>query len=325
MDIRLDNILDLQEVFDRIIEKRNILKRNRPLPQMALSKIKEAMSIEWTYNSNSIEGSTITLRETQMIIQEGITVGGKSMREHFETYNHDQAITFLYDLASEKKVLEACDVLDVHAIVLNNIDKTFAGRLRNGQVRISGANFIPPNARKVATLLDDLIEFSNDNPLGLNDIVMAALFHHQFVHVHPFFDGNGRTVRLLMNLFLIRKGYPPAIILSNDRKKYYTALNQANKGNYRKLILVIAQAMERSLNIYLSALPDGDEYDTISNVVADPAIPYGQEYISLLARQGKIDAYKEGRNWVTSKKAILNYMKHHPIKTTNKKGEAVTH
>ena len=309
MDLRLDNTSDLQQVFDRIIEKRNILKHNRPLPQMALSKIKEAMSIEWTYNSNSIEGNTITLRETQMIIQEGMTVGGKSMREHFETYNHDQAITFLYERASEKKTMEVADILDVHAVVMNNIDKTFAGRLRNGQARISGANFIPPNARKVATLLDNLITFINDNPLSVNDVVMAALFHHQFVHVHPFFEGNGRTIRLLMNLFLIRKGFPPAIILTNDRKKYYTALNQANKGDYKKLILVIAQAMERSLNIYLNALPDGDEYDTITEIVADPEIPYSQEYVSLLARQGKIDAYKEGRNWVTSKKAILNYMK----------------
>ena len=269
------------------------------------------MSIEWTYNSNSIEGNTITLRETQMIIQEGITVGGKSMREHFETYNHDQAIHFLYELAAQKKIMEARDVLDVHAIVMNNIDKTFAGRLRNGQVRISGANFIPPNARKVDKLLDELITYCNDNPQDFNPIIMASVFHHQFVHIHPFFDGNGRTVRLMMNLYLIRRGYPPAIILTNDRKKYYTALNQANKGNYRKLILVIAQAMERSLNIYLGALPDGDEYDTITNVVADPEIPYGQEYISLLARKGKIDAYKEGRNWVTSKRAILNYMKLH--------------
>jgi len=304
----LNNISDLQEAFDRITMKQHQLDCNRPLPQMALNKIREAMSIEWTYNSNSIEGNSLTLRETHMVIQEGMTVGGKSMREHFETYNHDQAIDFLYELASKKENLEVSDILDVHAIVMNNIDKTFAGRLRNAQVRISGANFIPPNARKVDTLLDDLVAYVNENPQGLNDIELAAVFHHQFVHIHPFFDGNGRTVRLIMNLLLIRKGYPPAIILSNDRKKYYTALNQANKGNYRKMILVIAQAMERALNIYLAALPDGDEYDTISQIVADPSIPYGQEYVSLLARKGKIDAYKEGRNWLTSKKAVLNYI-----------------
>ncbi len=138
---------------------------------------------------------------------------------------------------------------------------------------------------------------------------MATIFHHKFVWIHPFFDGNGRTVRLAMNLLLMNAGFPPAIILSNDRKKYYSALNKANKGDYRKLMLVISQALERTLNIYLNALPDSDDdYKVISNLVQEEAVPYGQDYISLLARQGKIDAYKEGRNWLTSKKAIEDYI-----------------
>ncbi|HRG36417.1 MAG TPA: hypothetical protein PK355_09030, partial [Chitinophagales bacterium] len=102
------------------------------------------------------------------------------------------------------------------------------------------------------------------------------------------------------------------IILKNDRKKYYEALNQANKGSYQKLTLLMAQALERSLNIYLHALPntdEGDEYKEISMLVEEPNFPYNQEYISLLARQGKIDAYKEGRNWLTTKNAIENYIK----------------
>jgi len=154
-----------------------------------------------------------------------------------------------------------------------------------------------------------LVQFLNENSLGLNDIELAAIFHHKFVWIHPFFDGNGRTVRLVMNLLLMRRGFPPAIILKNDRKKYYEALNQANNGNYQKLILLMCQAVERTLNIYLNALPDNDqEYDIIANIVNEPGSPYGQEYISLLARQGKIDAYKEGRNWLTTKKAIDDYI-----------------
>jgi Fic family protein len=130
------------------------------------------------------------------------------------------------------------------------------------------------------------------------------------VWIHPFFDGNGRTARLAMNLILLNAGYPPAIILRNDRSKYYDALNKANNGNYAKLMLLMAQALERSLNIYLNALPDSnDDYTEISNIVNEPEINYGQEYISLLARQGKIDAYKEGRNWLTSKEAVLTYIK----------------
>ena len=300
---------EFESTFERLYDKLAILNKSRPLPPIALSKIKEVLSIEWTYNSNSIEGNTLTLRETQMVLQEGITIKGVSLREHFEAKNHENAINFLYNIINDDYVLRSIDILSLHASVLRSIEDDFAGRIRNGGVRISGANFIPPNASKVSNYLDELVHFVNTNPLQMNDIELAAIFHHKFVWIHPFFDGNGRTVRLAMNLLLMRKGFPPAIILKNDRKKYYDALNQANNGNYQKLILLMCQAVERTLNIYLNALPDNEEeYDTISNIVSEPSTYYGQEYISLLARQGKIDAYKEGRNWVTTRKAIEDYI-----------------
>lgn len=301
---------DFQSTFERLYDKLAVLKQSRPLPAIALHKIKESLTIEWTYNSNSIEGNTLTLRETQMVLQEGITVKGKSLREHFEAKNHEKAIDYLYALVEENYTLRSIDILSLHGFVLRMIEDEFAGRIRNGGVRITGANFVPPNANKVSDLLDELIDFVNTNPSGLNDIELATVFHHKLVWIHPFFDGNGRTVRLAMNLLLMRKGFPPAIILKNDRKKYYEALNQANSGNYQKLILLMSQALERTLNIYISSLPDNDyDFQEISNIVSEPnELPYGQEYISLLARQGKIDAHKEGRNWFTTKKAIEEYM-----------------
>ncbi|SFA72531.1 Fic family protein [Flavobacterium swingsii] len=300
---------DFESTFERLYDKQAMLSKNRPLSNSALSKIKEALSVEWTYNSNSIEGNTLSLQETQMVLQDGITIRGKSLREHFEAKNHEKAINYLYSIINEDYNLRSIDILSLHGYVLRTIEDDFAGRIRNGGVRISGANFVPPNANKVSDLLDELVNFINTNPLGMNDIELATIFHHKFVWIHPFFDGNGRTVRLAMNLLLMKKGFPPAIILKNDRKKYYEALNQANNGNYQKLILLMCQAQERTLNIYLNALPDNEEeYDTISNIVSEPSSPYGQEYISLLARQGKIDAYKEGRNWLTTKKAIDNYI-----------------
>jgi Fic family protein len=300
----------LQTTFNRLFEKANLLKTSRPLPQIALQKLKEALSIEWTYNSNSIEGNSLTLRETQLVLQEGITIKGVSLREHFEAKNHETAIDLLYSLQQPNYILNSKDILALHALVLRSIEDDHAGRLRNGGVRISGANFIPPNASKVSQLLDDLVQFVVENPLGLNVIELASVFHHKFVYIHPFFDGNGRTVRLAMNLILMAQGFPPAIILTNDRQKYYKALNQANTGNYEKLMLLMCQALERTLNIYVSALPDSDlEYQPISSVVEDPSVPYGQEYVSLLARQGKIDAHKEGRNWYTTKAAVMAYMK----------------
>ncbi|WP_369754009.1 Fic family protein [Flavobacterium sp. WC2409] len=300
---------EFQTTFDRLYEKKQVLQTSRPLPNIALNKIKESLSIEWTYNSNSIEGNTLSLRETQMVLQEGITIKGKSLREHFETHNHDKAIDYLFSIVNDDYVLRSIDILSLHGLVLRSIEDDFAGRLRNGGVRISGANFVQPNANKVSDLLDELIDFINTNPLGLNDIELAAIFHHKLVWIHPFFDGNGRTVRLAMNLLLMRCGFPPAIILKNDRKKYYEALNQANGGNYQKMTLLMCQALERTLNIYLNALPGNDnEYIEISNLVQEPGMAYGQEYISLLARQGKIDAYKEGRNWLTTREAVENYM-----------------
>ena len=300
---------ELQSTFERLYHKKKHLQSSRPLPAIALNKIRESLSIEWTYNSNSIEGNTMSLRETQMVLQEGITVKGKSLREHFETHNHDKAIDYLYSIINEEYTLRSIDILSLHGLVLRSIEEDFAGRIRNGGVRITGANFTPPNANKVPDLLDELIDFINTNPLNLNAIELATIFHHKLVWIHPFFDGNGRTVRLSMNLLLMRCGFPPAIILKNDRKKYYEALNQANNGNYQKLTLLMCQSLERTLNIYINALPDNEtEYVEISNLVQEPNMPYGQEYISLLARTGKIDAYKEGRNWLTTREAVEDYI-----------------
>ena len=280
---------ELQSTFERLYHKKQHLQSSRPLPAIALNKIKESLSIEWTYNSNSIEGNTMSLRETQMVLQEGITVKGKSLREHFETHNHDKAIDYLYSIINEAYTLRSIDILSLHGLVLRSIEEDFAGRIRNGGVRITGANFTPPNANKVPDLLDELIDFINTNPLNLNAIELATIFHHKLVWIHPFFDGNGRTVRLSMN--------------------YYEALNQANNGNYQKLTLLMCQSLERTLNIYINALPDTDtEYVEISNLVQEPNMPYGQEYISLLARTGKIDAYKEGRNWLTTREAVEDYI-----------------
>jgi Fic family protein len=305
----LKNIEELTPMIDRLYQKKAFLDKHRPLPSFIVENVKENISIEWTYNSNAIEGNTITLRETQMILQDGVTVKGKSLREHFETYNHNKAIDYLYILVNKDYTLREADILSLHGYVLNNLEEHFAGRLRNGAVRINGANFIPPNANKVSVLFQELIDFTNSNPLQLNDVLLATLFHHKFVWIHPFFDGNGRTVRLAMNLILLKAGFPPAIILKTDRKKYYEALNQANNGNYYRLTLLMIQTLERTLNIYISALPGSEtDYQSINAIVNEPSFPYGKEYVSLLARTGKIDAHKEGKNWYTSKEAVENYM-----------------
>lgn len=299
----------LDKYLGRISQKKARLDQFRPLPVDALQKVKESLTLEWTYNSNAIEGNTMTLQETKVVIEEGFTIKGKSLREHFEVLNHQETITFIEQLVSTDYVLHAKDILDVNSLVLQKIERENAGRYRSMGVRIAGANFVPPNALKVDELMDELVNWQNQEAYLFHPVIANAIFHHRFVWIHPFFDGNGRTVRLIANLLLMKYGYPPAIILKLDRKKYYTALNKANLGDYSKLLLVVLQSVERSLDIYLSNLTNTyEDYQLISDIVEEPDVPYSQEYVSLLVRQGKIDAFKEGKNWLTSKKAVQSYI-----------------
>ena len=308
----------LEKQLERIHEKKRELDKKRPIPSYVLKSIKDSLSIEWTYNSNSIEGNTLTLQETKMVIEDGFTIKGKSLREHFEVVNHQEAIEFVESLASNEYVLNKLDILSIHHLVLQKIEKDFAGKYRTSGVRISGANFVPPNALKVDEFVGELIDFVNDSEVDI--LIRSAIFHHRFVWIHPFFDGNGRTARLLLNLILMKSGFPPAIILKNDRKKYYDALNQANNQDYSKLVLLILQAVERTLDIYLGNLNNTyDQYQSITDIVSEPDVPYGQEYVSLLARKGKIDAFKEGRNWLTTKEAVLDYIENRDRKRVLKK------
>jgi Fic family protein len=301
-----------QQLMQVVRNKKTQLDQFRPLPSALVDNINATLNVEWTYNSNRIEGNTLTLHETRMLLEDGITVGGKSLNEHLEIVNHREAIHYIETLVAPDYKLSEKDILDVHALVLNKIQKDYAGRFRTGGVRIGGANFLPPNALKVPDLIADLIEWENTETIDILEKV--TLFHHRFVWIHPFFDGNGRTVRLLMNLLLMKEGYPPAIILGVDRKRYYQALNNANDGNFDRLAFLITQALDRSLTIYLNSLTDTTaDFAAIADIVQEPDVPYGQEYVSLLARQGKIEAYKEGRVWYTSKKSIQNYL-------ANKKG-----
>jgi Fic family protein len=297
-----------QKILERIEIKKKQIAKLRPLPQAALKRLKSELAIEWTYNSNAIEGNTLTLQETRLVLEQGITIKGRNLREHFEAKNHEKAIHFVEELARPKYTLNEKDIFSIHRLVLENIESEFAGRYRNGQVRILGANFIPPNFVKVSALMKELVIYTNDNPDKVNQVELISRFHHRFVWIHPFFDGNGRTARLLMNLLFLKFGYPPAIILKNNRKQYYRSLNQAKQGDYKEFVLLIAQALERSLDLYLESCGalGGNEYVPLS--VLAKKYPYSQEYLSLLARQGKIDAHKKARNWLATEKSISDYL-----------------
>ena len=298
----------------RLEEKLAKLNKLRPLSKSAVQKLREKFQIEMTYNSNAIEGNSLTLKETFLVINEGITVKGKPLKDHLEAKDHHTALEFLYDLIDKNKRHTISEILirNLHHIIVQETDKEWAGRYRNANLIIGGAKHTPPNALQVPHLMRDLIIWLNLQKSKTNVIELAALLHHRLVHIHPFFDGNGRTARLVMNVILMRTGYPLVVILKNDRKKYYDVLAKADSGKYEPLVKFIAQSVERSLDIYLKTLTPATQKQEKFLPLAEIAkhTPFSAKYLNLLVRQGKLEAYKEGRNWLTSKEAIERYLKH---------------
>lgn len=297
----------------RIQVKKAQLDALRPLPVTALRRLNEQMTIEWIYNSNAIEGSTLSLRETQLILEQGITIGGKSLREHFEVVNHQDAIRRVESLAVANKPITAFTVRQLHALVLAKIDDDNAGQYRNVAVRIVGATHEPPPAWDIPAQMDDWTRWLQEQEGVMAPVALAALAHHRLVAIHPFIDGNGRTARLIMNLVLLRTGYPPAIIARINRRQYYRVLAQADGGNLSPLVNFVGRAVERSLTLYLEACTPQTTQPAVADVwiplrEAAKLVPYSQDYLSLLARTGKLEAKKQGRNWVTTRQALETYL-----------------
>ncbi|MBI3762060.1 MAG: Fic family protein, partial [Chloroflexi bacterium] len=214
---------------------------------------KAYFDVEWTYHSNAIEGSTLTLRETEVILHDGLTVGGKTLREHLDAVNHKHAIDFVEALAREAEPFTEHNLRQIHALVLKGVDDEEAGRYRRGNVRISGSEFSPPDPVAVPGRMRDFAIWLNGEAKSLSAVERAALAHFRLVDIHPFADGNGRTARLLMNLILIQQGYPPAIVRREERLAYYAALDDAHGGNTEPFLLMMAEAVVRSLDIFLAA------------------------------------------------------------------------
>ena len=272
-------------------ERLRQLNSERPLSSAVAQQLRERFEVEMTYNSNAIEGNTLTLKETYWVIQQGITVKGKPLKDHLEAKNHKEALNFLYDLVGQKKKHTISEHLikSLHSIILEDIDKEIAGAYRKTDVFITGSDHKPPSPLDVPAKMSELISWSKKNHNKLNIIEFAALFHHKFVQIHPFQDGNGRAGRLLMNIFLMQGGYPLTIIQNNDRKKYYRVLELADRGKLKPLVNFIAQAVLRSLTIYLDAIVPAKQKDNLITLAeATKYCDYSQAYLGKLAERGKI-------------------------------------
>ena len=219
--------------------------------------IKEALAVEFLYESNRIEGNTLTLRETQLVINEGMTISGKSMREHLEAINHKEAILFIDDLVSQKVDLSEYTLKQIHGIVLYGIDRENAGVYRKLPVAIAGSKHLPPQPYLLQDLMEDYFRFYDQEKDNLHPVVLAAEMHERLVTIHPFIDGNGRTSRLIMNLILLQSGFPLAIIGGDydSRMAYYDALEKVQTENNKEdFILLIAEKVLFALQKYIHIL-----------------------------------------------------------------------
>ena len=212
-------------MFEIIDDLKAKLDQHRPLSPMIVKNLHEDLILRWTYHSNAIEGNTLTLLETKVVL-EGITVGGKALREHFEAINHRDAILYVEDIIKKQEPFSEWQIRNIHQLILKNIDDENAGRYRQQNVLISGATTNPPDHTLLNDKMAQFIDWYNQEADTLHPIERAAKVHADFVGIHPFVDGNGRTSRLLMNLELMKAGYPPSVITVENRLAYYEALDQ---------------------------------------------------------------------------------------------------
>ena len=244
----------IKQDFKKLDELKLKLDSFRPLDSSIVKNLHEDLVLRWTYHSNAIEGNTLTLKETKVAL-EGITIGGKTLREHFEAINHKDAILFMKDLAQKEDRLSEYSIKQIHSLILKNIDDENKGKYRTTNVIISGAEHKPPQSFEVQSQMQEFIKKYNENVTQLHPIELASFVHIEFVKIHPFVDGNGRTSRLLMNLELIKAGFPPVVIELEDRLEYYKALDIAHTTkDYKPFLELMKKVVEKSFEPYFYVL-----------------------------------------------------------------------
>jgi fido (protein-threonine AMPylation protein)/predicted transcriptional regulator len=220
-------------------------------------RISQALELEYTFESNRIEGNTLSLKETDLIINEGITISGKSMREHLEAINHNEAINYVKDLVQRKINLSERELMNIHNLVLRGIIPEYAGKYRDVQVMITGSKHIPPSPFIVQKEMEELFIWFNANKHSMHPVLLAAEMHQRIVTIHPFIDGNGRVSRLIMNLILLQHGYVIANIKGDHeiRMRYYESLESAQVSiKFEDFRLFVAEVERKCLQRYLSIL-----------------------------------------------------------------------
>lgn len=244
----------IQAQLDEIDALKAKWQELRPLEGIHLQKIKDYYSVKYTYESNKIEGNTLSLKETQLVVEKGITVSGKSMIEHMEAINHGHAVELIYQLATGSIVLDRRTVLDMHGLILRGINPTYAGKYRDVPVMIAGSEHMPPQPYMVDKMMEEYFLHYDNHKRTLHPVILAAEMHERLVSIHPFIDGNGRTSRLVMNLLLLQHGYTVTYLKGDydSRMRYYSALEKVQVDNDPEAFyLLVIEAVKESLESHL--------------------------------------------------------------------------
>jgi Fic family protein len=244
----------MDQLLTAIAAKKDRLDAMRPVSRAALLALQKSYDVELTYTSNAIEGNTLTLRETAELIEHGITVGGKPLRDHLEAVDHYAAVLWMRELAAKPTPIDEATVRELHRRIVARSQPGIGGIYSTLPRRIAGSPVIFPNPAKTPQLMKDYGEW-----LGKAGPVPAASFdaHYRLVAIHPFADGNGRTARLLMNLLLLREGFPPVAVRPEDRKTYLDTLEQASvRDDLKPFQTFMHQRLDATLEEYLRALQE---------------------------------------------------------------------
>lgn len=260
----------MKENLVKATQLKEKLSEYRPLSNVEVNRLKEFDRIQEVFNSNALEGNTITEYETKLILEEGITVAEKPLKEHLEIINLNEAIDYIEDLVRTDQVLTENMIKDIHRIVLEKTrdDKKDIGGYRRVPVEITGSKHTPPDPISVPEEMDNLIKWSKENKNKLHPIEYATYLHEKFVTIHPFIDGNGRTGRLLMNFALTKQGYPPIVIKSDveSRVAYNKSLEYSNTHNdIQPFLEIVTKLTLDKLEKMVKTLDYANNYEKLVN------------------------------------------------------------
>lgn len=248
-----DGRMTRNSIFLEVENKKELLSKMRPLTTGEVERLRKEFMVEFTYNSNAIEGNTLTLKETAMVL-EGMTIDQKPMKDHLEAVGHRDAFMYVQDIASKEVNLTETVIKNIHSLVLMNRPED-KGVYRRIPVRIMGAYTDPVQPYMIEPKMTELLENNVTRENKMSIIERIALFHLEFEGIHPFIDGNGRTGRLILNLDLIRNGYPPINVKFTDRKRYYDAFDAYYRdGNSSAMSNLIAEYVDKRLDEYFAVL-----------------------------------------------------------------------